>query len=150
MINLELIKTKLICIFALFFFSSFFYVIICGFPMRQFKSILAWGDIIEYSKAAIMCISGLPLFLIVMIFFCAALFHKGSKILQFPVSLHFITSVIAVASLALGIACTVIFWIVINLSNYTLCDLPNTKSFAYFARDPAMCQAIHSKGFWGE
>lgn len=29
--------------------------------------------------------------------------------------------------------------------NYTLCDLPDTKAFTYFVRDPVLCKTIHLK-----
>ncbi|WP_222864795.1 hypothetical protein, partial [Serratia marcescens] len=74
MLKWGFVKTKSICIFALIIFMAFFIAIAYEFPMRQFISIIEWDDTIEYSKASIMCVFGLPSFLIVILFFVSALF----------------------------------------------------------------------------
>lgn len=152
----KIVKQKLFCTVGLLIFTALLLCCFFGFPMREFISILAWGEIIEYSKATMLAVFGSPVLLIMIIHILRALFHKGDTILPFSEKFSFVASIIAVVSLALGFVGMLIFWIAIAIaiaiafSDYTRCDLPGTKAATYFVKDPAICQTIRSKGLWGE
>lgn len=142
----SIIKMKLIGLFLLSSFSIAFLYAIRGPVMTQFISIVKWSDVIEFSYATLMGISGLPIIAIFIVLSIIGIFKKDIEPVKISKPLEMPLIIITLVSLGSGFISTVILFIVIALSPYTSCHFKGITVTKYYVNDPGLCKTIKPFG----
>lgn len=127
-------------VFLMVFSMGYIYFTMIYMEVFDTYSLIRLGDVIEYNGKVIICVSGIPIIVLVFFFSLRILLKKGVRPLNKPTALGRVWGVFSMASISLGFIASLIIPFILMASPYTPCNEDGLRG--YYVINPDLCKTI--------